>query len=227
MTRSELRIWLLAAGVAMVAGYVDAVGFLKLGGLFVSFMSGNSTRLAVGLASDWPVAAAAAGLIASFVAGVLVGTLVAAATGSWRKPGVLLLVALLLGMAAATGADVTHFGTTPLMAAAMGAANTLFQRDGEVRIGLTYMTGTLVKFGQHLATTLMGGAPFGWLPYLALWCSLIGGATMGVNAYHRIGVAGSLWWAVGVVVALALFAALLGPAERIRPRGGGLGDGNA
>ena len=36
--------------------------------------------------SPTPILGAAAGLIASFVAGVLVGTLVAAATGSWRKP---------------------------------------------------------------------------------------------------------------------------------------------
>ena len=35
----------LAAGLSGVAGYVDAIGFLKLGGFFVSFMSGNSTRL--------------------------------------------------------------------------------------------------------------------------------------------------------------------------------------
>ena len=221
MTRPETRVWFLAAGVAMIAGYVDAIGFLRLGGLFVSFMSGNSTRLAVGLASDRSVAAVAAGLIASFVAGVLVGTLVAAVAGAWRKPTVLLLVAVLLGMAAATGADVTHGGTTALMAAAMGAANTLFQRDGEVRIGLTYMTGTLVKFGQHVAAALMGGAPFGWLPYLGLWCGLMGGATAGVQAYHHIGVVASLWCAVGAVLALAICAFRLGPVGSSRLRNDG------
>ena len=50
MTRYDSRRWFLAACLAALAGYVDAIGFLKLGGLFVSFMSGNSTRLAVGLA---------------------------------------------------------------------------------------------------------------------------------------------------------------------------------
>ena len=40
----------LACALSALAGYVDGIGFLHLGGLFVSFMSGNSTRLGVSLA---------------------------------------------------------------------------------------------------------------------------------------------------------------------------------
>jgi len=40
----------LACALSALAGYVDAIGFLHLGGLFVSFMSGNSTRMG----SAWP-----------------------------------------------------------------------------------------------------------------------------------------------------------------------------
>ena len=60
------RARMLALVLAMLAGYVDAIGFIQIGGFFVSFMSGNSTRLAVGLmhdATDWMKAA---GLIAGF-----------------------------------------------------------------------------------------------------------------------------------------------------------------
>jgi uncharacterized membrane protein YoaK (UPF0700 family) len=46
------RIRLLAAALSAVGGYVDAVGYLSLGGFFVSFMSGNSTRVGVG-AGTW------------------------------------------------------------------------------------------------------------------------------------------------------------------------------
>ncbi|MEC8456884.1 MAG: DUF1275 family protein, partial [Pseudomonadota bacterium] len=47
MAPSDRRLALLLAGLA---GYVDSLGFLHLGGVFVSFMSGNSTRLAANLA---------------------------------------------------------------------------------------------------------------------------------------------------------------------------------
>ena len=40
---------MLAATLSALAGYVDAVGFMTLGGFFVSFMSGNTTRLAVAI----------------------------------------------------------------------------------------------------------------------------------------------------------------------------------
>ena len=52
----------LALSLAVLAGYVDSLGFLQLGGVFVSFMSGNSTRLAVSLAEGrWQAAGAVAG----------------------------------------------------------------------------------------------------------------------------------------------------------------------
>lgn len=217
MTRYGTRFWLLAAATSSMAGYVDAVGFLKLGGLFVSFMSGNSTRLAVGLVVDPAVARTAIGLLAAFVGGVVGGTLIAAAAGAWRKPVILLVVAALLALAAYGDMRGTEGWATPLMAAAMGCANTLFQRAGEVSIGVTYMTGTLVKFGQRLADALTGGARWRWVPYLALWVGLVAGAVAGSLSYRAFGLA-SLWGVAGAAVVLAGFAATLGPAEPSRPR---------
>lgn len=56
MRRYDVPRHMLAIGLAAQAGFIDALGFLKLGGLFVSFMSGNSTRLGVGIASHMAVA---------------------------------------------------------------------------------------------------------------------------------------------------------------------------
>src|SRR3977135_1944344 len=70
----------LACALSGLAGYVDAIGFLHLGGLFVSFMSGNSTRMGVSLAEGhWQNAAVALGLSVLFVIGAAAGSLIAAA----------------------------------------------------------------------------------------------------------------------------------------------------
>jgi uncharacterized membrane protein YoaK (UPF0700 family) len=50
MIRYDRRLKTISACLSALAGYVDAIGIIKLGGFFISFMSGNSTRLAVGLA---------------------------------------------------------------------------------------------------------------------------------------------------------------------------------
>lgn len=41
MIRYDRRLKLMAACLSALAGYVDAIGFIKLGGFFISFMSGN------------------------------------------------------------------------------------------------------------------------------------------------------------------------------------------
>jgi len=64
MKSYQRRVRVLAGGLSALAGFVDATGFIGLGGFFVSFMSGNTTRLAVGLAQGTAAAATAAGLIA-------------------------------------------------------------------------------------------------------------------------------------------------------------------
>lgn len=208
MTGYETRFWGLAAGLAGLAGYVDAIGFLKLGGLFVSFMSGNSTRLAVGLATHSAVWHIAAQLIGSFVLGVMAGSSAAMRAGELRKPIVLALVLLLLTAAAIADGYHRERLVGVLLASSMGAENAVFQRDGEVSIGVTYMTGTLVKFGQRATSALTGGPPFGWLPYLLLWCGLVGGAVIGADLYTRIGHP-SLWGAPAAALLLVLYAARL------------------
>ncbi len=202
----------LAFGLAALAGMVDALGLLKLGGLFVSFMSGNSTRMAVGIATEPTLAWAAAGLIGAFVGGVFVGALLARMAGRWRKQAVLALVLALLTIAASLAGSVGD-GLTLLMAAAMGAVNNMFQRDGEVSIGVTYMTGALVKLGQALASAVTGGPAFGWLPHLLLWLGLVAGAVAGAVLFGRMDL-GALWVACGWCLLLLAWSLWLGPLPR-------------
>ena len=166
----------LAIGASALAGYVDAIGFLSLEGFFVSFMSGNTTRLAVGIAGVPAEALVAGRLILAFLAGVILGSLIGRLGGRRRQPMILALVGLLIAAGAAAGGAGASAVATLLVAAAMGAENTTFERDGEVAIGLTYMTGTLVKLGQRLAGAMTGGSKTAWLPYAILWLGLAGGA---------------------------------------------------
>ncbi len=205
MIRYPPRARALAACLSGLAGYVDAIGFLQLGGFFVSFMSGNSTRLGVGAAQGSTAGLIAVGLIASFVAGVVAGSLTGRLAGRRRAMTVLLFVAALL--AAAALLDLAGFEAVAavLMAAAMGAENTVFERDGEVSIGVTYMTGSLVKFGQRLAAALLGGDRMAWAPYLLLWSGLVCGALAGAAAWRGLGLS-ALWAAAAVAVLLAIAA---------------------
>lgn len=203
MTRYDLRIRLFATVLAALAGYVDAIAFITLGGFFVSFMSGNTTRLGVGLVDEAAHAAMAAGLIGAFVAGVAAGSLTGhAAGGRRRRPAVLLLVAGVLAAAAGLGAAGRPLAAAALMAMAMGAENAVFERDGEVHIGLTYMTGTLVKLGQRIAAALRGGDPLAWTPYLLLWTGLAAGACAGAAMHLALGPP-ALWPAAAAALLLA------------------------
>ena len=202
MLTHDRSIRLLAACLSAVAGYVDALGFLAVGGFFVSFMSGNSTRLGVGLAARSHDALIAMGLVTAFIGGVALGSLVGLRAEGRRRCAVLVLVAGLLALAAVLSLTHTRSFAIGVLALAMGAENAVFERDGEVSIGLTYMTGTLVKAGQRISAALLGGDPFAFAPYLLLWAGLVAGAALGAAVYPLVGLQG-LWIAVAAVAILA------------------------
>ena len=172
----------LAIAAAALAGYVDAAGFLSANRYFVSFMSGNTTRLGVDLVTAPQTAFVPALLILGFVAGVFGGALLAARAGAQRKLAVLTLVALLLAAAAVAGQIGQLAASMALLVLAMGALNNTFQKDGEVSVGLTYMTGALVRMAQGLAAKVLGNGGAGWDGWLMLWLGLALGAVAGAYA---------------------------------------------
>lgn len=210
VTLYTLRARLLATCLSALAGYVDATAFIQAGGFFVSFMSGNTTRFGVGLAAGSGQALFAAALICTFFMGVVTGSLLGSFASSRRGPAVLALVSLLLVVAAALTAAEPFWAMFP-MALAMGAENAVFEKDGDVGIGLTYMTGALVKAGQRLAAALLGGERWSWVPYLLLWLGLAAGALTGALASRWLG-AGGVWLAAGAAASLGFASARLGPA---------------
>jgi uncharacterized membrane protein YoaK (UPF0700 family) len=198
---------LLACALSALAGYVDGIGFLHLGGLFVSFMSGNSTRMGVSLAEgQWPNALAAFGLIALFVAGAAAGSLMVLGRGARRQSLVLLVEALLLAAAAVAHGFGQENAAVAAIVLAMGLENAVFQIDGGAGLGVTYVTGALVKAGQLIAVALTGGPRWGWLPNVLMWAALVLGAAAGALGYGWINLA-AIWFAAGAALALSAVCA--------------------
>ena len=196
-----------AASLSALAGYVDAIAFIYLGGFFVSFMSGNTTVASVELVQggNWGAAFA---IVGTFVVGVMAGTVVSrvklrAAAWVLTLVTVLLLVGTLL-----TGMGMGSVIPALFIAAGMGAVNTVFARDGQPALGLTYMTGALVKMAQELVGAFTGGSKTSWLRQFALWLAIATGAVVGAAAYGWLGI--SAMWAAVAVAGVAVIVAAVG-----------------
>lgn len=211
MDRYSRNSQFLALSLSCLAGYVDAIGFLKLGGFFVSFMSGNSTQMAVGIVRGTPSALTAISLIGCFVLGVMLGTFAVETVRGSRSRIILSLV----GLAICCAGILNLMGQTAfslcVLTLAMGLENITFSQGKDV-LGLTYMTGTLVKLGQRLTYALIGGDRYGWVPYLLLWAGLLAGAALGASLYARLGM-NALWFAAIAAFGLACIKQLSQPAD--------------
>ncbi|MHC9046586.1 YoaK family protein [Microbacterium saperdae] len=204
VTRRGLLLSLLLGGVA---GYVDAIGFIETGGLFVSFMSGNSTQAGVEVIAQGATAVILPlSLVAAFVVGVTAGALIGrqGQRRAWAVAASAAAVAISAGLSFLLPDGPWRF---LLLAAAMGALNTLYLAEGRARVAITYATGTLVSLGLALAALVTGRSRSEWQRPLLLWGALAGGAVVGAAA-HRLGGEVALLIAAVVlgIVAVALAA---------------------
>lgn len=179
---------MMATLLAAVAGWVDAVGYLHFGGLFLSFMSGNTTKLGVDIGhADVSMVLLPALVIGCFVFGALFGTLLDSIARTFGGALVLGIVTLLL-----LAVLVFHRGygiealSIGLLAAAMGIKNTAMQGVAGHAVGLTYLTGNLTKLGKNLAHLIMGQAVGRkCLLFAGMWAAMLCGAISGTLVYAR------------------------------------------
>ena len=197
-----------AVGLALLAGFVDAAGFVQVDGYYVSFMTGNTTLLALDVISGARRVLVPAMLIAGFVLGVALGTWIGDRSRYHRKRWVLGLVTLLLVCAAGARAQALQIVSMGCLVLAMGALNATLSGNRPNPVGLTYMTGALVRLGQTLGDRMSGKSSPGWVPFALLWCGLLVGAIIGGTAATKLPAA-ALWMAAGYAGLLILLSGRL------------------
>ncbi|OFJ51781.1 YoaK family protein [Mycolicibacterium grossiae] len=170
-----------AVALATIAGIADAIGFMQYSQLFMSFMSGNTTRMGEAASSaDWVGVARFGTVIAVFCFGAFAGTLIAAWSGRWRLPALLLTQATLLltGILIPHGPEAVPWHVYPIVLA-LGLQNATLQDESGRSLALTYVTGSIVRFGAGLANMLLHKpSPSFWIQG-PLWAGLAGGAVIG------------------------------------------------
>ncbi|MDP4002248.1 YoaK family protein [Methylobacterium sp. NEAU K] len=184
------RSWQLGTGLLLtgLAGYVDALGFVRLGGLYTSFMSGNTTQLAVfGSEGELHRMVLPAILILAFLMGSVLGSgLSILVPHRWATPAVLAYESLLILGGLGLGLESPELGLAAFfVAVAMGSQNAVLAQVRGFRAGTTFVTGALFSLGQKIAQALTRtGDPFGWIGDGVVWLSLLLGAFLGGLAYQ-------------------------------------------
>jgi uncharacterized membrane protein YoaK (UPF0700 family) len=209
--------------LAAAAGCVDIMAMSRLGGPFASVVTGNVVQLGRSLAlSNWHLAVSLSTSVASYAAGVAIGTVAfRASLPGWRLRTcvvasfeLLLLVGVLVGWLMTDGSPSTGqaIALLALAATAMGVQSAVTLSSGVHDASTTYMTGMLTNFMRAVATDphLIATGATGVVRLL----SLLAGAVIGALILHF-----SPSWTPVLPVALLGGAVVVAAAALIR-RGG-------
>jgi uncharacterized membrane protein YoaK (UPF0700 family) len=207
----------VAAVLAAVAGFVDAVGFNRLFGVFPSNQSGNVAFLGMAIGGDSPAAGWRCVLsIAGFATGAAAGFALGHRLAPRRKGPTLVVVELVLLLivtivAGRVDGDTLSGGFTGVVLVslgsfAMGIQTESIRRVAGVAIATTFQSGAIARIGE--ATTRLFQRPntSGRLPaplpiLAAVLVTYCGGAALGTTEAGR--------WSRPLVLPCAVLAILI------------------
>ncbi|MDY7559751.1 YoaK family protein [Pseudomonas sp. 10B1] len=194
----------LVACLSVLAGMTDAIGFMASGD-FVSFMSGNTTRLAVAISNgDLNLVLRLALLVATFIISNALGIVVSRMTSRRTLPLLLCIAALLC--ASATWPFDNQLPALLGAITAMGMLNAAVEEVNGFPVGLTYVTGALSRFGRGLGRWMLGEQRNGWRVQLIPWTGMFVGAVVGALLEQHLGL--KALFASGALSAILAVASL-------------------
>jgi len=221
----------VAVTLALVGGFVDAVGYITLLGVFIAHMSGNSAAMGAHFGQGKTVAGLArAAPIPLFVIGVAAGAIiidVLARRGVRSTAAVvlgleasLLLAVMLLGDSSLTHGVVaaqkgwTFYALIFLAAAAMGLQTSALRRLAGQTVRTTFVTGMLTHLGEEAAKFVLPStrpsASSSRLRLLTLvWVFYAAGAILGGWAHNQ--------WALNALVAPLVVLVVVVGVDLVRP----------
>lgn len=180
--RPAIRAIPLIGLLCAVAGSIDATAYLLCGRVFVANMTGGTVLLAISLLQrKLGEAMLRAGLVAAFLAGVIVARLLARVTGKEvtkrQRIFVLGVEAIILLMLSWRNAGAHTDLFLLLLAGILGLQNAAFRYIGGLRLNTTFITGDLEQLGEAVTN------PRDSLPkvsaFLLSWITYAGGAFLG------------------------------------------------
>jgi uncharacterized membrane protein YoaK (UPF0700 family) len=197
-----VRPLVLATALTAIAGFLDAVAFIALNHVYVSFMSGNSTHLGISIAlGDARDAMSLTLVVIAFALGTCCGTWLSdSQTGGATVQILAAETATLLGawILASSGQLASSL---VLIATAMGMQNCLHQFVGGADVGKGFITGALFGLGEALARVANGRSQWRTIGSNFLsWGAFVVGATVGVMVLQRAGMTACIGLAFAFVL---------------------------
>ncbi len=208
-----------AVVLTCVAGYVDAIGYLRLGSIYLANMSGNSVSVGIHAARldgyevwrhGWPILSYVIGLLSSRIL---------VSWGAHRRRTWVISAAFAIECAALAAFLAIGRGTIGvfLVALAMGVQAATLSRFNGVSIYTSFVTGSLVKMAAAAADVFWDAIQKGiraafvetrsWQAawYAANWIGYLAGAIAATLLLERIG-ARAAAAAVAVIAGFAVVA---------------------
>ena len=217
----------LAVVLAAIGGWVDAVGFLTLFGLFTAHLSGNTARFGVALGrGEAGTALTYAVPIVVFFAGAVIGVAFMSARHAQGRnamapllavEAVLVAAFMVVGTVLRDAGDLTprsaaYYGLAVLAVAAMGLQTAALRHAAGVPVHTTFITGMVTHFAEAIVGVLRRD-PREAPPRAGVYGALVGAYVVGAVAGSALESTWSLWsLSIPVAVLTALTVGLRGAA---------------
>lgn len=181
--RAERALVQLAVMLALLAGSINAIGFLAFGHVFLASPEATTTVLGASLPGSLALAQFAGGMVMSFVGGVTLTTLIAHRSGQYRRTTVLVCTSIWLIAAYLTFRLNVAIIPAVLLAMAMGGAHCIFERDDPRLQEAMSPSAQIARFGEAMAGMRNGANHRQLGLHASFWLAFVIGGLAGAGAW--------------------------------------------